>query len=145
MSVEIRAKVQRHPKVGGTPLGEPWLALVYTLDPEPTEENYHDTHEVTWCGSLPEAIQAAYLMRNNLERQLMDEVHASRASRRAERCLVCELSTLVNGDQECDCGASKAAHLVQHPHATLPHRDNPFDTCFGYRAASSVHTMEATA
>ncbi|MCA0377864.1 MAG: hypothetical protein LCH36_00285 [Actinobacteria bacterium] len=86
MSIEIRAKVQRLPKTGGTPLGEPWLAVVYTNDPEPTEEHYHDSYETTWCGSLPEAIQAVLLMRNRLERQLMDEVHASHASRRARRC-----------------------------------------------------------
>lgn len=91
MTIEIRAKVQRHPKIGGTPLGEPWLALVYTLDPEPTEENYHDTYETTWCGSLPEAIQAVTLMRKNIERALMDEVHASRAARREPATNLVEL------------------------------------------------------
>lgn len=89
MTLEIRAKVQRHPKVGGTPNGEPWLALVYTIDPDPAEECYSDTYDATWCGSLPEALQAVLLMRRNLERQLMDEVHASRASRRVQRCEEC--------------------------------------------------------
>lgn len=88
MSVEIRAKVQRHPKVGGTPLGEPWRALVYTLDPEPAPGHF-DTYDATWCGSLHEAIQSVQLMRARLERQLMDEVHRSRASRRAQRCIEC--------------------------------------------------------
>lgn len=36
--------------------------------------------------SWPEAMQAAYKLMADLDRELMDEVHASRASRRAQRC-----------------------------------------------------------
>ncbi|GAA2841771.1 hypothetical protein GCM10010471_25510 [Leucobacter komagatae] len=80
VSIEIRANVRRLPRVGGTPKGEPWFAVVYTVSD--STETGPDCYETTWSGSLPEAIQAVYLMRANIERQLMDEVHASRASRR---------------------------------------------------------------
>lgn len=46
----------------------------------------------TWTGfahSWPEAMQLAYKMMHDLDRLLMDEVHASRASRRAQRCAEC--------------------------------------------------------
>ncbi len=136
MTIEIRAKVQRHPKIGGTPLGEPWLALVYTLDPEPTEENYHDTYEITWCGSLPEAIQAVALMRTNIERALMDEVHASRASRRSARCGACQG---LNGEHtyldNCEQPATDLAELVRVL-AFMP---------TAHYTTDDVHTVEATA
>ena len=35
-------------------------------------------------------MQSAYLMLRDLDRLLMDEVHASRASRRAQRCTECD-------------------------------------------------------
>ncbi len=141
MTIEIRAKVQRHPKIGGTPLGEPWLALVYTLDPEPTEENYNDTYETTWCGSLPEAIQAVALMRKNIERALMDEAHASRASRREEKpCTICNGMTSDSYNRRCKCGASLFAHHAHHPHPQAALTDH----CSGYVEADP-HTMEATA
>lgn len=41
------------------------------------------------CYSHPEAMQAAYKLMADLDRELMDEVHASRASRRAQRCTEC--------------------------------------------------------
>lgn len=47
----------------------------------------------TWSGfeySWAEAMQSAYLMLRDLDRLLMDEVHASRASRRAQRCTECD-------------------------------------------------------
>lgn len=46
----------------------------------------------TWTGfahSWPEAMQLAYKMMHDLDRLLMDAVHASRASRRAQRCTEC--------------------------------------------------------
>lgn len=97
MSIEIRANVRRLPRVGGTPKGEPWFAVVYTVSD--ATETAPDCYETTWSASLPEAIQAVYLMRANIERQLMDEVHASRASRRFYNVACTEFPVT----KPCDC------------------------------------------
>lgn len=58
-------------------------------DPRPTPAGQVPS---TWSGfeySWAEAMQSAYLMLRDLDRLLMDEVHASRASRRAQRCAEC--------------------------------------------------------
>lgn len=158
MTIEIRAKVQRHPKVGGTPQGEPWLALVYTLDPEPAPDHV-DTYETTWCGSLPEAIQAVQVMRARLERQLMDEVHASRASRRALRCGACrDLSNVHQYTPDCEYRDERCAACLGRDgeHTYLDNCDervrnwSEFVREYAAAAAASyaaedVHTKEPTA
>lgn len=90
MSIEIRAKVARYPRVGGSPKTAPWQSIVYVIEDGSIRPA---TIGVAWSGSLPEAIQAVYLMRAEIERQLMDEVHASRASR----------SDLPPAFQPCNC------------------------------------------
>lgn len=82
MTTQVKASVQRLPKTGGTPLGEQWLTIVYTLNENPTPDHL-DIYETAWSGSVHEALQAAEFMRQRVEQQLMDEVHESRASRRA--------------------------------------------------------------
>lgn len=135
----VRAAIRRI-----DPTETPWFVAVWVEE----RDGHLITHRLwrfDWCATHARALEAAGQARAAVEQELMDEVHARRASRRIERCELCESDMRVNGQLECVCGASKAAHLAQHPHATLPHRDNPFDTCFGYHEASSVHTIEATA
>lgn len=88
MSIEIRAKVGRFPKVNTPSLGHipaSWRATVYVHDTEkPMTGVAYGL--VEWRSSLPEALQAVQVMRRELNQQLMGEVHASRASRRARRC-----------------------------------------------------------
>ncbi len=60
----------------------------------------------TWTGfarSWAEAMQLAYKMLRDIDRLLMDQVHASRASRRAQRCTEChEVVPEGKGCTECD-------------------------------------------
>lgn len=81
MSTEIRATVRRFPRTGGSPNGEHWCAVAYTITDGP--DGHPDTYEITWCSDVAEAITAALRMRSRLDQQLMDEGHASRAARRA--------------------------------------------------------------
>lgn len=71
-------------------------ARVYQVTPEPEslhrEWNIHISHPTRprtqilgWAPSWPEAMQKAYKMLADLDAELMDEVHASRASRRETR------------------------------------------------------------
>jgi hypothetical protein len=80
MTLEVRAVVRRFPRVGGTPKGENWMACAYTVSDD--SPGPPDTYEFTWSATVTEAIIAALEMRAALERQLMDEVHKSRAKRR---------------------------------------------------------------
>lgn len=79
--IKIRARVFRrfevHPK-GFDLAMNPWLATVY-LNGKPEFHRQQD------AGSHPEAMQAAYKLMADLDAELMNEVHASRATRRAER------------------------------------------------------------
>ncbi len=78
MTTTIRARVRRrfevHP-LGHDRFAEPWLAILFINDLP------HFTRKAS-AGSHPEAMQAAYKLIADAERELMDEVHASRASRR---------------------------------------------------------------
>lgn len=83
---EIRARVRRRFEVH--PLGydrhaEPWIASV-------SMDGQIRWHSLTPAASWPEAMQAAYKMLADLDAELMNEVHASRATRRTERCWVCD-------------------------------------------------------
>lgn len=68
MSIKVRANVK---KIDGW-----WLTLAYT-DGESVVPSQH-----AWSKSHPEAMQSAYLLMSVLDAQLMELVHASRASRR---------------------------------------------------------------
>lgn len=79
----IRTKVRRWGHVG-TP--DAWTVCTWILDTD-TETGLPIArkHKFADAPSWPEAMQAAQVLRAQLEQQLMDEVHASRASRRTER------------------------------------------------------------
>ena len=79
MTTKIRAAGRRFPRVGGTPMGEPWLALVYTTSD--STDTRPDIYETTFAGSHAEALQHVETMRAQFDRQLMAEVHESRSSR----------------------------------------------------------------
>lgn len=67
MTTEIRAEVH---KIHGT---RNWRVVVGSRT---------RIHDIDAAPSWPEAMQLAYKLRADIERELMDEVHASRASRR---------------------------------------------------------------
>lgn len=91
MSVELRTRVRR------TSPGR-WLA--YAALAEETAQTYSLIASATRIAeSHPEALQAAYKLRADLERELMDEVHASRASRRFYKAACTEFPVT----KPCDC------------------------------------------
>lgn len=72
MSTTIQAVVRKDPETGT------WIASAFVLDGTLIRRvlrKFQPSH--------PEALQWAYKLRNDLDLELMDEVHASRASRRA--------------------------------------------------------------
>ena len=80
MTIQVRARVRKMPPtMPGDPL---WLVTVHP-QPWPSEYGPIPWRNI-WEHSHPEAMQAAYKAIVDLEEQLMDEVHASRASRRQE-------------------------------------------------------------
>lgn len=85
MTITIRTAVRRFPRVGGSPNGEPWMAIVYTT--RDADDDGPDTYETTFAGSQPEAVQHAYAMAARLDRDLVAEVYAS--SSRVQRCGAC--------------------------------------------------------
>lgn len=89
MTIEIRAKVGRFPKTNLHGYrAAPWRARVYVHDTEkPNAAVMYGLEQ--WRSSLPEALQAVQVMRRDLDRELMDKVHESRATRRAQRCGAC--------------------------------------------------------
>ena len=86
-SPAVHAKVKRWANDGQP---DAWLALAWITDTDaetslPINRRHRFADAPTWH----DAMQAAQALRAELDRELMDEVHASRASRRAER--PCEL------------------------------------------------------
>ncbi|MGO2139841.1 MAG: hypothetical protein ACTH30_05465 [Leucobacter sp.] len=96
MSIEIRAKVKRH---NGN-----WSSCAYSLSTDQaTGLPIANHHKFSADRSWAEAMQSAYLMLAALEQQLMDEVHASRASRRLYKAACTEFPVTKPCDcQECD-------------------------------------------
>jgi len=80
MTITVRAKIRKMPPtMPGDPL---WYVMIH---PTPWFVDYGPIPwRSVWAHSHPEAMQAAYKGIADLEEQLMDEVHASRASRRQE-------------------------------------------------------------
>lgn len=105
MTTTIRARVHRrfevHP-LGHDRFAEPWLARLF-INGLP-----HFTRTASAsAGSHPEAMQAAYKLIADAERELMDEVHTSRASRR---------ETAPVEVQHCRCGHNEWQHQVAGTH-----------------------------
>lgn len=78
--IRIRAKVRRIPTHARDPRlrltqGNPWVAYGYV-------EGDRSRFRCDWYPTVTEAITAAIQIRTELDAELMDEVHASRASRR---------------------------------------------------------------
>ena len=79
----VHAKVRRW-ALDGQP--DAWLAMAWVLDTDqatslPIARLHRHASAYTW----PEAMQEAQVLRAELKRELMDEVHASRSNRRTER------------------------------------------------------------
>jgi len=79
MSDNIKAVVRRLPREGGFRV-DPWMTTVYVEREDPTEPI--ELFKFTWSSTVTEACQAAIDDRAQFEQLLMDEVHASRATRR---------------------------------------------------------------
>lgn len=78
MTTRLRARVRRRFEPHHDHIDrymQPWLASI-------SINGRTQWHLLTAAGSQPEAMQMAYKLLRDLEQQLMDEVHASRASRR---------------------------------------------------------------
>lgn len=58
----------------------PWIAAATALDVFDT--GHQSRSRAAYAPSWPEAMQAAYKLLADLDRELMDEIHASRSSRR---------------------------------------------------------------
>lgn len=80
----IRAKVRRLPARGFNDLTGPvpWLAVAYV-------EGDRTRFRSAWYPTATAAIDAALKFRADLDAELMEEVHASRSSRRVPRCVEC--------------------------------------------------------
>lgn len=79
MSTEISAHVMKLDRAENQPEGYPWVADVWaTSDGQLTHSNS------VFAPSWPEAMQAAYKLRADIDAELMNAVHENRASRRQE-------------------------------------------------------------
>ncbi|KKI19658.1 MULTISPECIES: hypothetical protein [unclassified Leucobacter] len=85
MTATIRALVRRNgnPRALARLHSQRWYALAWIEDPE--EPDRTSLTRIAYGASWPEAMQQAQVLRTELHDRLMDEVHASRASRRTER------------------------------------------------------------
>ena len=83
MTITVCAEVRRNRIPRVRPRAESaWYALVYT----PTEDDTPpERSAIKYAPSWAEAMQAAQVLRAELERELTDEMHESLATRRTER------------------------------------------------------------
>lgn len=101
MTTTIRARVKRW---AAEPAPDAWTVVAWSRGTdEATGSPINGNHKFADAPSWPEAMQAAYKLLADLDLELMDEVHASRASRRAQRCTEChEVVPEGKGCTECD-------------------------------------------
>lgn len=80
MTITIRTQVSNDVRTGQCRAGDPlpWSAWVCVEHDDGRRTN----HRGRWVASWPEAMQAAYKLRSDLDRELMDEIHAERTTRR---------------------------------------------------------------
>lgn len=106
MTTTIRAWVRRVPRIGGDTMGEHWMTLVYTVT-DGQAADPHDTYDIIFSGSHTDAVEKAHDGISRISAQLMDEVHAERASRR---------ETAPVEVQHCRCGHNEWQHQVAGTH-----------------------------
>lgn len=135
MTITIRATVRRNLNTRATP-DRKWFALAW-VEGDDSALDARTRSRIQYAHSHPEALQAAQVLRAEVERELMDEVHASRASRREERCGACRgiANTKHTYLDNCAQPATDLAEMV---------RDLAFAMNAHY-TAGDMHTMEATA
>lgn len=113
MSTQLRASVRR------LPTGE-WTARVALTGPDASP----DQSALAFAPTHPEAMQRAWLLLAQMHQELMDAVHASRATRRAtrydgtERCERCQFGDMRYGHRyTADCNYRTPAPTTMEPTA----------------------------
>lgn len=113
-SPTVHAKVKRKYRAYKHRL--PWLTVAWIHDTDLlTGKPINIRHRFADAPTWHDAMQAAQQLRADLERELMDEVHASRASRRTERAAQLEAE-----QQPVPMSVCAWCHQLGHIVATCP-------------------------
>lgn len=118
MTMKLHTTVERRPRPwAGGPDPLPWRATVVARE---RESSLREAFRTARAASHPEALQAAQVLRAELDAELMDEVHASRASRRqpAPSCPSChdDAPALGHDPRAAGCTFHRAdVHTVEAP------------------------------